>query len=316
MVGSNVNELPGGCVVCGPGPDGIKHRVDEGMFRIGETFGYHECTRCGSLQITDVPTDLGRYYDFNAYYSYTIPSQRLQHPVLAKAPIRQALRLNTALYLRTGLGRGVGWARIAGIAPHDRILDIGCGGGQNLRRLHLYGYRNLVGADPFLDVDREACPGVPLLKRAHSDVGGVYDWVMLHHTFEHVPDPRSVLASARRLLTPAGGLLVRMPVMGTYAWRHYGPLWVQVDAPRHLVLFTVDGFRDLAAEEGFRMERIVFDSTGFQFWGSEMVAAEEPHYAGPARRFVAADLERWEAEAVRLNAALDGDQAIYVLRVA
>jgi hypothetical protein len=45
------------------------------------------------------------------------------------------------------------------------------------------------------------------------------------------------------------------------------------------------------------------------------VAAEEPVHAGPAARFTVVELERWEAEAVRLNAALDGDQAMYVLRL-
>jgi SAM-dependent methyltransferase len=202
------------------------------------------------------------------------------------------------------------------MAPRHRILDIGCGLGEDLLRLHLYGYRNLVGADPFLDADREVTPGVSLLKKAHSEVCGVYDWVMLHHVLEHVPDPRAMLKSARRLLAAGGGLLVSMPVMGAYAWRRYGPLWVQIDAPRHLALFTVGGFRDLAEGEGFRIERIVLNSTGLQFWGSEMVGAKEPHSTGPASRFTAAELERWEAEAVRLNASLDGDQAMYVLRLA
>ena len=313
MTSMTVNELSGSCVVCGPGMDRRPHKVDEVMFRVGESFRYNECIRCGSLQIDDVPADLYRYYDQREYYSFTVEGAVI-NPWLRRPPLKQALRLNTVLFNRFGVGKGMLWAREAGIGRHDRVLDLGCGAGRTLLGLHLLGYRNLTGADPFLERDTFLPGGVPLMKRAHGDITGVYDWVMMHHAFEHAPDPRAVLASARRLLTPGGGLLVRMPVMGTYAWRHYGPLWVQIDAPRHLGLFAVDGFRGLAAEEGFRMERIVFDSTGFQFWGSEMVAAGEPHRAGPADRFTAVELERWEAEAARLNAALDGDQALYVLR--
>jgi len=309
------NELRGSCVVCGPGVDRRPHTVDEAMFRIGESFRYDECCRCGGLQIDEVPTDLHRYYDHQDYYSFSLKTA-VANPWLRRPPLKQALRLNTALFNRFGIGKGKWWAREAGIGHNDRVLDLGCGAGLTLLGLHLLGYRNLAGADPFLERDGILPGGVPLMKRAHGDIADEYDWVMMHHTFEHVPDPRAVLASVRRLLAPGGGLLVRMPVMGTYAWRHYGPMWVQIDAPRHLGLFTVDGFRELAAEEGFRMARIVFDSTDFQFWGSEMVVAREPHRAGPADRFTAVELARWKAEAARLNAALDGDQALYVLRLA
>jgi SAM-dependent methyltransferase len=288
--------------------------VDEMMFQVGESFDYEECIGCSSLQIRELPVDLYRYYDQQEYYSFTLDGT-VTNPWLRRSPLKQALRLNTALFQRFGVGKGMSWVRQAGIGPNDRVLDLGCGAGRRLLSLHVLGYRHLAGADPFLEKDTFLPGGVPLMKRAHGDVVGVYDWVMMHHSFEHAPDPRAVLASARRLLTPHGGLLVRMPVMGTYAWRHYGPLWVQIDAPRHYALFSIDGFRDLAAEEGFKMVRIVFDSTGFQFWGSEMVAAGEPVHAGPAARFTAVELERWEAEAVRLNAALDGDQAMYVLRL-
>lgn len=284
------------------------------MFQSGESFDYDECGRCGCLQIRDVPTDLYRYYD-HEYYSFTLDGT-VTNPWLRRPPLKQALCLNSALFKRFGVGKGMPWVRHAGIGRNDRVLDLGCGAGRTLLGLHVLGYRRLVGADPFLERDTFLPGGVPLMKRAHGDIVGVYDWVMMHHAFEHVPDPRAVLASARRLLTPRGGLLVRMPVMGTYAWRHYGTSWVQIDAPRHCALFTIDGFRDLAAEEGFRIVRIAFDSTGFQFWGSEMAAAGESFCTGPAARFTAVELARWEVEAVRLNAALDGDQALYVLRLA
>jgi Methyltransferase domain len=136
---------------------------------------------------------------------------------------------------------------------------------------------------------------------------------MMHHTFEHVADPRAVLASVRRLLTPNGKLRVRMPVMGTYAWRAFGSDWVQIDAPRHLALYTVDGFELLARQEGFSIKRLVFDSTGFQFWGSEMVRAGAAHGLGHDGRFSRRDLRRWGRRAAVLNRASDGDQAMYVL---
>lgn len=307
-----MNELQDDCVVCGPQAARETHKVDEAMFGIGESFQYAHCQSCGSLQILDVPTDLGRYYATD-YYSFELSGLKTS-PWLRRPPLRQALRANTWSYNRLRAGVGLWWARAAGLNTSDRILDLGCGSGSSLLNLHLLGYRHLAGADPFLEDDATLPGGVPLMKAAHSDVTGEYDWVLMHHSFEHVPDPRALLRSAHRLLGGTGRLLVRMPVMGARAWREYGTAWVQIDAPRHLVVFTPDGFARLAGEEGFVLEETVYDSTGFQFWGSEMARAGEPFRGGPGDRFSRQQLRGWEAEAKRLNAAQDGDQAMYILR--
>ncbi len=59
-----------GCVVCGPGMAYAEHQVDEAMFRNRETFAYHECAGCGSLQIADIPPNLAEYYSTHEYYSF------------------------------------------------------------------------------------------------------------------------------------------------------------------------------------------------------------------------------------------------------
>jgi SAM-dependent methyltransferase len=309
-----VSELSETCIACGSGRIRARHDVPEAMFRTGEHFTYRECGACGSLQIGEVPPDLGAYYDPGRYYSFAGPDGKLGSRWLRTPPARAALRLNTALYLRAGLGQGQAWARRAGIRPRDRILDIGCGDGTDLLRLHLLGYRHLAGADPFLSADTEAAPGVPLLKAGHAELEGRFEWVMMHHSFEHVADPRALLASVRRLLCGDGRLLVRMPVAGGRAWRDYGTDWVQLDAPRHLAVYTAGGFRRLARECGYRVEDVFCDSWAFQFWGSELVRAGEAHAPGPGDRFTPQQMAAWAAEARRLNRALDGDQAGFVLR--
>jgi SAM-dependent methyltransferase len=301
------------CVVCGSGVGDVEHRVDEAMFRTGESFIYRECSRCGSLRISKVPDDLASYYDKDRYYSFSTQNRIVGKHWLRYPPVRLALRLNTAIYIRTGLGRGVPWARHAGIGVNDRLLDLGCGSGEQLLNLWKYGYRHLIGADPFLSEDRELVPEVPLLKRYHHDLEGEFDWITMHHSFEHVPDPRGVLRSIYSRLAPDGRALIRMPIMGSNAWRTYGTDWVQIDAPRHLGLYTLDAMRKMASSEGFTVERVIFDSTDFQFWGSELVAAGRPHIDGPVG-FSAKQIEGWSDAAQRLNLNDDGDQAGFVLR--
>ena len=286
------------------------------MFRTGDSFTYRECDVCGSLQIDTVPLDLGAHYDPDRYYSFAEPNQWLRRRWLRQAPARMALRLNTEVYLRTGVGCGRSWAKRAGIRPADRILDIGCGQGGSLLLLHLLGYRHLLGADPFLDTSREVAPGVPVLKATHKELEGRFDWVMMHHSFEHVADPRALLASVRGMLTDDGRVLIRMPVAGGWAWRNYRVSWAQLDAPRHLVVYTMDGFRRIAEDCGFLLEDVFYDSGTFQFWGSELVRSGEAHAGGPSGRFTARQMAAWATEAERLNRASDGDQAGFVLRPA
>ncbi len=292
----------------------IEHLVRETRLRTGESFLYGECKSCGSLGINDVPEDLAKYYDPLTYYSFGGSSERWNRPYFRNPISRRIARYNTAVYLRTGHGLGLPYARLAGLRPNDRILDIGCGDGARLFVLHVLGYRHLCGIDPFLDQDRELVPGVPLLRLSHSDAQGAYDWVMMHHSLEHTPDPHEVLASVRRLLSPTGRALIRMPFMGSHAWRKYGTNWVQIDAPRHLHLYTLAGFRRLAENSGFTIERVFFDSTHFQFWASELVARNESYKRVPEEHFDAAQLGDWADLSETLNLSADGDQVGYVIR--
>lgn len=312
MTGEARNELTRGCIVCGPGTSAISHDVPEAMFRSGEHFTYVECRLCGTLQIAHVPDDLQRYYGRD-YYSFERPNGRVAHPMWRTPPGRAALRIDTALYNRWGVGVGITWARRAGIGVHDRVLDLGCGGGENLFRMHVLGYRRLSGADPFLDHDTLVAPGVHLWKRRHDEIEGEFDWIMMHHAFEHVPDPVATLESMKRLLAHSGRVLLRVPLVGGWAWRRYGSNWAQIDAPRHLVLYSLRGLRRLVEQAGFEVEQVAYDSWAFQFWASELAERGVPFADGPAG-FTESELARWSRRATELNRALDGDQAAIVIR--
>jgi SAM-dependent methyltransferase len=313
-ISAAANELSAGCVVCGPGHSHAMHIVPEAMFQSGEQFRYRECGSCGCLQISDMPDDLSPYYGTN-YYSFGKPTGRLSHDVLQTRLARDVVRLNTRFYNRFGYGRGIPWARSARMAIDDRIIDVGCGAGENLLRMRAYGYRHLTGADPFLDADRVVAPEVQLVRRSHTDITGEFDWIMMHHAFEHVPDPRATLASFKRILARDGRVLLRVPLVGGLAWREYGTDWVQIDAPRHLVLYSLRGLRRLVEQEGFEVELVVYDSSGFQFWASEKVRRRESYLHGPLG-FTDEQLATWEQRSKDVNKALDGDQAAIVIRMA
>jgi hypothetical protein len=102
----------------------------------------------------------------------------------------------------------------------------------------------------------------------------------------------------------------------SWAWRHYGANWVQLDAPRHFFLHSERSLRALAEQSGLVVTRTDYDSTEFQFCGSELYArgiafgSTEPAAFIP-RRAVAA----FRAQALRLNKQRLGDQAAFYLAV-
>ena len=203
---------------------------------------------------------------------------------------------------------------LSGTSTRAKILDVGCGGGALLRGLRANGFTNLTGIDPFLT--REETSATLTLRRAElEDVvesASRFDLIMLHHVLEHLPGPTNVLDRIRRLLAPDGRVLIRTPLADSLARRAYGACWVQLDAPRHLYVHSTTSLRLLGEQAGLALVSAKRDSTGFQFWGSELYRRGMVLH-GNERFFEEADYARWEARSIRLNRNGRGDQAAFVL---
>ncbi len=100
--------------------------------------------------------------------------------------------------------------RIAASQPGFRVLDVGCGRGDNLRRLVRYGGRAL-GIEPDLARAREAQSIAPAVVGVGEHLplgGGGFDMVYISHVLHHARDLPRVLAESHRLLAPGGLLFV------------------------------------------------------------------------------------------------------------
>src|SRR5665648_268459 len=135
--------------------------------------------------------------------------------------------------------------------------------------LGLAGMREVTGVDPYMSAERTLSTGGRLRRQDLGEVEGRYDLIMFHHSFEHVPDPEASLREALKRLTPGGRVLIRMPTPSSHAFETYGAAWVQLDAPRHLVVLSRPGLDTLCQRLGADVVSVADDSTGFQFWGSE-----------------------------------------------
>jgi len=312
------------CKICGNNDDNRPYKPREMMLGLRDEHSYFECAKCGCLQIESVPENLPTYYPEN-YYSYkkTGTSNLLkkqlirfrdQYAVAGKSLIGHLIyfsspepKLNTLKSLN--------------LEKTSRIMDVGCGAGNLLYSLKEIGFENLLGIDPFNDDDIKYENGLTIEKKSLHEVNGEWDLIMFHHSFEHVYDQHEVLQKVHKLLASNGSCLIRIPTVSSYAWMHYGLDWVQLDAPRHLFLHSVDSMRLLAEKNGFKLEHVLYDSNALQFWGSEQYKKDIPlrdkkSYAESINNsiFTAKEIKTFEKRAKELNALNQGDQAAFYLK--
>ena len=207
-----------------------------------------------------------------------------------------------------------------GIDFNSRILDFGCGTGKLLQSLHYFGFKDLTGADAFIENDIFYPTGVNIYKRGLGELEPAFDLIMLHHSFEHLPDPLGSLQHLRRLMHADSYCLIRIPI-ASFAWQKYGTDWVQMDPPRHLFLYTEKSFRMLAEKASLSVEHVTYHSGPFQFWGSELYARDIPlldkqsPWVDPRSTiFSQAQMAEWQRQADDLNAKNQGDMACFYLR--
>lgn len=296
------------CYYCGNRQIPRRFQAKEMMFGTGERFDLAECTSCGSLQLLDPPSDLSLYYP-STYYS-------LQELVLS-ARIRKFLKvLRYALFfsgIRFFKPIYGDWIRYSGAKLKSRIADIGCGNGQLLYEMHLAGFKKLEGFDPFMNKEKKLAEGLRLFKMSLFEANGAYDLLMMHHALEHMPNPKKVLSKCYELLGKGGCLLIRIPVTDAQVWKEEGVNWVQLDVPRHLHIPSVKGLSTLAKKIGFNVKRIDFDSTDFQFWGTEIYKMGIPLKDASSYSFPKNMRKEFQNKALLYNQKGLGDQACFYL---
>jgi SAM-dependent methyltransferase len=323
------------CRICGNRSVHRRYTAKEMMFGTREEFEYFLCGHCGCLQIKQIPHDVSRYYP-PAYYSLSTSA-----PGVAYVPyprrILERLRVAHALF---GRGRLLAeqaayltdypedWRRFepflqrCALKRSDaRFLDVGCGSRSWwLEGLGRLGFSNLIGVDPHIDRS-VAYDGIRIQKGEVGEIADVFDVITLHHSLEHIPDQLGTLRALRALLKPTGVCIVRLPLVSSLVWEMYGTDWVELDAPRHFYLHSSDSMEKLADMAGFSIEHTMWDSTAFEFYGSEQyrrgipLLAENSFSAHPDKSdFTYQEMARFAKLAERANKEGRGGRGCFFLR--
>jgi SAM-dependent methyltransferase len=313
------------CKICGHVNEVPWYTAKEMMFGFRDEFNYFQCAKCECLQISEFPDNISKYYPEN-YYSLT------QNDEVKFHGLRGALRrvsLSSLIFSRNIFDRAlqkfyspISLRILKGlrVSRNTSILDVGCGSGHKfLYPLAELQFTNIAGCDPFIQQDIHYSNGLKIFKSDIFSMQGKWDVITYHHVFEHVSNPLDNLKKACELLSDDGICILRIPTVSSYAWKHYGTNWFQLDAPRHYFLHSIKSIEFLAAKAGLQLYKIDYDSTYKQFADSERYALNE-HLRQPRQKGIVNFIKRkirknkYSRLAKKMNKDQMGDQAAFFLK--
>jgi 2-polyprenyl-3-methyl-5-hydroxy-6-metoxy-1,4-benzoquinol methylase len=318
------------CRICCSEITSPPHQVTEMMYGSGDLFQYYRCQKCDCLQIGEIPANIDSFYP-NDYYSLSKDFTKKKSNGLSKRfknlKIRSTILNKTIfakiLYL---LAKSESYSGLTGtgLRLDSHILDVGCGAGSRFFALKECGFKNAVGVEPNIPQQLTYDNGFIVYKNEITTFKSehLFNLITFFSSFEHIANPLETLQAVKGLLAPGGICLLKIPIFPSLAWEMYKEKWVQLDAPRHLFLYSIQSLNILMEKSGFTIEKIEYDSSAFQYWGSEqykqnIALKSEKSYGINKEKsiFSKQDINHYKKLAKKSNSEKTGDQATILLRV-
>jgi 2-polyprenyl-3-methyl-5-hydroxy-6-metoxy-1,4-benzoquinol methylase len=222
------------------------------------TWTYQACTRCGHVQIAELPAPdmLSVIYPSN-YYSYSTDSI---HPIARWAK----RKLDNRKFARILSAR---------LSPVTSYLDVGCGDGRYLECMIERGVpaKNVYGVEinpqPVKDaINRGLQVRECRIETATHLPNNYFDLITMFHVIEHVAQPGQVIRRLRDLLRPNGILAIETPNFDSLDARVARKrFWGGYHIPRHWHIFIPESMTRLLQDSGLTVAALNFQ-TGHAFW--------------------------------------------------
>jgi len=262
------------CRICGSTGSYLYENLTDRLFGAPGEWNLRKCDNpgCGLLWLDPMPAteDIGKLYA--TYYTHEVREGRSLAKRLYRSAIDGYLRrrygyetsipptgfdwlLGALLYLHPG-ARAEADARVMSLPakPGGRLLEVGFGSGQTLRRMQSLGWDvQGVEFDP-VAVNNALASGLDVHLgdvASQNFTEASFDAVVSSHVIEHLPDPERFLNECRRLLKPGGALVVYTPNSRSFGHYLFGRNWRGLEPPRHLHIFNSDNLPGMIRRTGY-----------------------------------------------------------------
>jgi 2-polyprenyl-3-methyl-5-hydroxy-6-metoxy-1,4-benzoquinol methylase len=155
------------------------------------------------------------------------------------------------------------------------ILDVGCGSGFFLAYLRLRGWQvhGLETAEEHVAFARDILGLLNVSMQSWPPTNGTFrnfNAVSMIHLIEHMSDPITALTAAHHSLCKGGVLLLETPNIDSWPARIFGPQWVTLDAPRHMVIFGPKSLAHCLRSAGFQEIKMITYSPSTMEWSESL----------------------------------------------
>ena len=191
--------------------------------------------------------ELSKYYESQDYISHTDAKrnvfERVYH-IVRSYTLKKKVRL----------------IEINRSSQSKRLLDVGCGTGDFLKKAHGHGW-DIVGVEPDEDARKIASDknGPVILESTDlmNTTDNGFDIITLWHVLEHLPDFDEQLRKFHRLLKKDGKLIIAVPNFKSYDAGYYKAYWAAFDVPRHLWHFSRQAMELISKKNDLTVQKIL-----------------------------------------------------------
>lgn len=140
----------------------------------------------------------------------------------------------------------------------SKVLDIGCGAGTFLEKIHDETGAMGTGVD-FKDLSQS-----PAFTKARFLKGTLFDQdlqeksfdlITMWHFLEHDYRPIETLTLIRKLLKPSGKLILEVPRLDSLSFQFFKERWPGLQAPQHTLLFDRKSLLAMLRKSGFQVDQ-------------------------------------------------------------
>jgi len=268
----------GECPVCRSPRRSLMHESleDSVYFSAPGQWNFWCCEACGSGYLDPRPSAESIHLAYENYYTHD--AQSTKQAYLGLSSLRRIRRkiINGYLSARFGSCERPAWRwakfliwimipirrrldreyrHLPQARPESRVLlDFGSGNGDFLKLAESCGW-TAYGVDPDPEAAatalrsnlRVVCGGI----EAAEQLGIKFDVITMNHVLEHLHNPVDTLRRCKSLLNADGVLWLEFPRVHSRGHKRFGRHWRGLECPRHLVLPSLRGARQVLADIGF-----------------------------------------------------------------
>ncbi|MFD0992263.1 class I SAM-dependent methyltransferase [Tenacibaculum geojense] len=214
-----------------------------------EEFQINKSNEYDLLYTENLPDDLGKYYESEAYISHTDSNKTLIDKVYK---LVRNFTLNSKVRLITKHNTG-----------SKNLLDIGSGTGDFLIKAKSKGW-TVDGVEPNEKARVISSTKNLVINKSIDNIENKrYSTITMWHVLEHVVTIDEYIEKIDKLLDDNGTLIVAVPNYKSYDAKYYKKYWAAYDVPRHVWHFSKTSIEKIFNEFNFELVKtkpMLFDS--------------------------------------------------------